>query len=352
MPKILTNNTNIPEVFARACEIDRHRTYGDISVTGLIDAPQPRYLIAMNTVEQDVSDMLWMLFGTAMHHIVERAEVGDARARQIMDAVMTLTEVAEERKGVEGKFSPKKLFAAAEYLRDLAKTLFPEAFNTADLIEKTLSVTIKTDIGSLELSGTMDKFQSDIGLLTDYKLTSTWAYIYEESKKKWYAQQNTYAWMLRESGYEVKNSQITALFKDWSKINTFKSKDYPKSMVMNIPVKLGSHKAMTKYMKERATIHLRAMQGDVDPCSDKERWASDDVFKVRKPGANRALNKGVFTNETSAVKFMEDNSLKYPKLEIEHKPGENKRCESFCVCKDVCPQYKAIKESKSYDKSK
>ena len=261
MPVILTNKTNIPEVFARACEIDRHRTYGDISVTGLIDAPQPRYLKATNNIEEDVADRLWMLFGTAMHHIVERAEIGNARARQLIDAVITMEELSDENIIKDPKFGSERLKSAAQYLRDLAKACFPEAFNSKDLIEKTMSVWIKTDIGSLELSGTVDKFESEPGILTDYKLTSTWGYVYEESKKKWYAQQNTYAWMLRELGYTVNEAKISALFKDWSAVNLLKNKNYPKSMVMDIPVKLYPHDQMTEYVKERAKIHLMLKRG-------------------------------------------------------------------------------------------
>lgn len=333
MPIVLTNKHNIPEVFAKACEVDRHRTYGDISVTQLIDAPQIRFLKKEHVIEEDVSDRLWMLFGTAMHHILERAEVGHAGARQLIDAAITLDEI-----GGDGNMK------AANYLRDLARKEFPGAFNENKLVEKTISHIIKTDIGSLELSGTMDKFMVDTKTLFDYKVTSTYAYVYEESKQKWYAQQNAYAYMLRENGYEVEHAFISALFKDWKQpFGKVGSKDYPKSMVMDIPVKLYPHKAIEKWLKERVELHLRAMDGDVVPCTDKERWSSDDIWKVKKVGGTKALNGGVFTSEAMADKFMSDNEIKYPKLHKELTLGENKRCEKYCSCSSVCPQFAEIK---------
>ena len=334
MARKLTNKNNIPELFARACEIDRHRTYGDISVTQLIDAPQIRFLKATEEVTEDVSDMLWMLFGTAMHHILERAEVGHASARQLIDAAVTLDEIGGGKTG-----------GAADYLRELARSEFPDAFNSEILVEKTVSVVVKGKHGTLELSGTCDKFEVAACRLRDYKLTSTYAYTYEESKKKWYAQLNVYAFMFREMGYEVDEAVITALFKDWKTSGKFHSKDYPPSMVMDIPVKLYPHEKVKKYVEDRIDLHLRAMNRDVVPCTEKERWASASVWKVQKVGAKRALNHGVFDNEAQAIKFMSDNEIKYPKLEIIHKPGENKRCENYCPCSGVCPQFKKIKEA-------
>src|SRR5690606_10086749 len=132
-------------------------------------------------IEEDVSNRLWMLLGTGVHHVIDRAEVSHASARELLDAVAVLERLGDDTS-----------LKVAKWLNKEARKRFPEAFNDDVITEKTLSITIKTDIGNLELSGTFDKFWVDLGKLQDYKLTTVWGYIYEESKKKWYAQLNVY----------------------------------------------------------------------------------------------------------------------------------------------------------------
>ena len=167
MPIKLVNKTGVPEVLARACQVDRHVSYGDISVTRFIDAPQIPYLLAHNTVEEDVSNRLWMLLGTGVHHVIDRAEIAHASARELLDAAAVLERLGDE-----------KNLKAAEYLRKEARAKFPDAFDENVITERTLTITIKTEIGELELSGTFDKFWVDLKKLKDYKLTTVWGYIY------------------------------------------------------------------------------------------------------------------------------------------------------------------------------
>lgn len=335
MPIKLVNKTGVPEVLARACLVDKHRSYGDISVTKFIDAPQIHYLLAHNTVEEDVVNRLWMLLGTGVHHIIDRAEVAHASARQLLDAVEVLRDIGGDKNG-----------KAADFLNTLARAKFPEAFSKDVITEKTLTVSIETDIGVLELSGTFDKFWVKKKLLEDYKVTSVWGYLYEESKKKWYAQMNTYAYMLRKSGFEVEEAQIMAIFKDYKEIEKVRNRDYPKAMAMEIPIPLHPQEKMEKWIKKRAELHLRAMNGDVEPCTPKEMWATNDTWKVTTKERKRAIKAG-FISEEAANDFMEMNELKYIGMYKEFYPGERKRCDKFCPVASVCPQYAAYQELKS-----
>lgn len=317
----LTNNLNFPEVFVKACLVDRHFTQGDISTTRLVDAPQIRMLRANNDIQEDVSDRLWMLFGTAMHNILERAEISHFGARAIMQAAEVFHDMEAEKDRAIG-----------DRLVELCKEKFPAEFESKDLIEHTLSVVID----GMEISGTMDKFVFETGTLQDYKVTGSYAYVYEESKKKWYAQQNIYAYMLREHGYTVNNAEIIALFKDWNKFKTFKQKDYPKSPVMQIPVKLIEHERVHNYLKSRVELHRRAQAGEQIDCTGKERWATAASFAVKRPGGKRAVK--IFDQREFAEKYVEDKRLEKPDLFIEDRPGENRRCNEYCPVKDVCPQ--------------
>lgn len=324
MPVIITNKYNLPEVFVQACKIDRHVTNGDISVTTLIDSPQPRLLKNIHTIEQDVSEMIDMLFGTAIHHVLERSEVKHFYARQLMDAANVLADLDK--------------IPAAEKIRALAREKFPEAFNTEDLIEKNLVI----EIDGLTISGTLDKYVAESKKLQDYKSASVYAYIYEESKKKWYEQVNIYAYMLREHGYPVEEAEIIAIFKDWSRMGAMRSKaTYPPQKVMSIPIKLVEHDKVLKYIKSRVERHKKAIETGTASCTPKERWSTADSFAVYGKGKAKALK--ILPDQDSADKFMEDNAIKYGKMTVQLRPGEQKRCESFCPVRDVCPQYKEIK---------
>ena len=324
----ITNKHNLPEIFLKACMIDTHVTRGEISTTQIIDAPQIRQLRRHNDIEEDVSDRIWMLFGTAMHHILERAEIDHYRARSLMEACQVLDQL--------GADDSKKV---ADWLRDKAHKEFPEAFESKDLIENTMSVIVD----GMEISGTCDVFRTEEGILQDYKVTGTWAYIYEEAKKKWYAQQNIYAYMLRENGYTVNSASIIGIFKDWSKMKTLRSKDYPPSAIMDIDVPLIPHEKVHKYLQKRVALHRKAQSGEHVPCSAKERWATADAFAVKKKGGKKAVR--VLPSLELAENFIKDNEgFKYTGLYIEHRPGEQKRCKDYCAVSEFCPQWKKFQE--------
>jgi hypothetical protein len=68
-------------------------------------------------------------------------------------------------------------------------------------------------------------------------------------------------------------------------------------------------------------------------------WATSDTFAVTTPGRKRAIK--VYDKESLAQGFLMGDGAKYDKAFIEKRPGEYKRCDSYCAVKDVCPQKKA-----------
>ena len=73
----ITNKYGLPESIVRAVTFDSHRREGHISVTELIKPPQMRHLeIVYDTeIEEDASDRLWALLGSAVHVVLERASL-------------------------------------------------------------------------------------------------------------------------------------------------------------------------------------------------------------------------------------------------------------------------------------
>jgi len=73
----LTNRTGLPQPIVDAIKADTYsRGEADISVTQLIDPPQKVWLEEQHAdeIEQDVSDLIYILFGKLMHELLEKAE--------------------------------------------------------------------------------------------------------------------------------------------------------------------------------------------------------------------------------------------------------------------------------------
>ena len=320
MAIILTNKYGISDAIYKACLVDNHRTIGDISVTQLLDSPQVRMLRRANDIEEDVVDRIWALMGTAVHYVVELGEISSREARILLEAAEVLMKQDQEK--------------AAKWMYEFIEKTYPDYKNKNILTENTLSHTIE----GMTISGTFDRFDISKGLLDDYKNTSVWAYMNPESVKKWVGQQNTYAFLLREHGYDVKASQITAIFRDFSAAKKF-TKGYPKNPVETFPIKLQSHAFMADYLLKRVRLHKAAeLDGIIPECTTKERWATSDTFAVTAPGRQRAIK--VFPDKPMADAFLLGEGAKYAKAFITKRPGEAKRCDSYCAVSHACPQNK------------
>lgn len=324
MPKIYTNEHNLPESYVKAVKVDKHRVYGDISVTQLIDAPQIRVLRKQHDEVVDVKDMLWALFGTALHSVLERSEQDSMDARILMQAKEVLIDTGDEK--------AKKV---AEWLDKMIPQFYPDGVNTDVMLEHTMTV----DYLGWTLSGTCDRFTKSTGLLEDYKSCSTYEYTNPESRKKWHAQQNIYAHMLRQMGYEVHKAQIVAIFKNWSRMESMRNKDYPPLPIMCLEVPLFEDTKIQKYIVDRIKLHQDAEKGIVPECTGKERWSKADAYAVVKEGGKRALR--VLQTEAQAKEFIRANEFKYKEeLVIQYRPGEDLRCSSYCPVSQHCQQLK------------
>ena len=320
MATILTNKYGISDAIVKACMIDNHKTVGDISCTALIDAPQIRLLRRKFDIEEDVSDRIWALMGTAVHYVIDLGEITNVEARKILQAAEVLM-----------KHDQKK---AAEFMYKFVQENYPDHKDANILTETTLSYTID----GFTFSGTFDRFTIDKGLLDDYKNTSVYAYINEESRKKWIAQLNVYAFLLREHGYTVNEAQITAIFRDFSPSRRT-MKGYPQAPVATFPIKLQSHAFMMEYITKRIKIHKTAEFNDeLPPCNTKERWATNDTFAVKSPGRKNAIR--VFAEKPLAEAFILGDGATYKNAYVETRPGDSLRCDSYCAVRAVCPQNK------------
>jgi hypothetical protein len=230
----VTNRGNLPAHLASVIEgAWRNDAYdgprGDriITVTQLI-APAQKFQLERQheaDLEIDVLDMIPMLRGSALHHLLDRA----------------------------GQNVP---------------TLIPE---------RRLSVMHD----GWTISGKSDVFLTNDFKIIDYKDSSVWSYIY--TKPEWEYQLNVYAWLATRNGMTVKGLEVDLFCGDWRRSEARKNPDYPERAVA-IPIKLWTTEEQTAYVDQRLKLH----RSTLPPCSPEERWAKADSWALKKDGNKKA----------------------------------------------------------------
>ena len=292
----LTNKFNLPKPFEDFIRNDKYsRGDADISVTELIDSPRIRQMkrIHADNMEQDISDRIWSLFGTAVHHILESAEPD----RGVVN---------EQRLSAE--IDGWLLSGAVDYQR-----VYPEN----------------------------GKMFVDV---VDYKVTSVWSLLLGE-KPEWEKQLNTYAWLIEKNkNATVRSIKICAILRDWSRRKAEQDPSYPQAPVEMVDVKLWSFQRREDFVKENIQLHQNAEQGwdelEVLPkCTDEHRWMRPPTFAVKKPRNKRAVR--VLDSMEDAQKYIDNQSDNT--LYVEERKGVNTRCEgNFCGVSEFCSQFREI----------
>jgi hypothetical protein len=280
-----TNLTNLPAPLAAAIRNDAYVQVGRMSVTGLMQPPQKKVLEYRyrDKITTDVSENIFSLFGQAVHSVLERSA--------------TVNEVAEKR-----------------YV-----------------------VTIR----GWEISGQVDLFESlhaSGGLLSDYKTLGTLSYMIGGKSEEWAQQLNAYAYLFSKHGVEVKQLQIVAILRDWSKRKARRDRDYPQAGVQVISVPLWPLEKTEKWIEDRVQKHQAAesmLEKNLPPCSDAERWMGETKWAVMKEGRKSALR--VFDTEGEADALVVEKGAGHAKVS---RPGEAIRCQDYCKAAPFCPQLK------------
>ena len=176
--------------------------------------------------------------------------------------------------------------------------------------------------------------------LFDYKVTSVWA-VLRGVKDEWVKQLNIYAQLLREASFSVEALRVITILRDWSKHQVRKSKDYPETQVVMLPVPLWHPDKALEYIEERVHLH-QVCEGledtDLPLCSSEERWERPTKYAVIKKGQKRAMR--VLDSMEEAEDWREMKGGK--ELEIEIRQGESVRCESYCDCAPYCDFHKSL----------
>lgn len=289
----ITNRHNLPETIINVL----HRpTYSKgeahLSVTELINSPRVVQLRKKhwNDIEEDASDMVWSLFGSALHNILQHGKASN--------------HVVEKR-----------------------------LFN---------------DIDGWKISGALDLMVIDPDGVSifDYKCTSVWSVMAD--KVEWQRQLNVYAWLVEKATqHVVKSLQIVAILRDWSAREASVKEGYPQAPIVVVDVTLWSMDVREDYVKKRINQHNEALfateVGEALPeCSKEDCWEKPTLYAIKKVGNKRATS--VFSKQEEAEAKKQELGDAY---EIEVRPGERTRCEKFCSVSTWCNQYQTYKEEKN-----
>ena len=295
-----TNASNLPKAIERAVENDPYESNSDISTTRLIAPPRIRVLQKRNwdLIEEDVSDRIFSLLGQSVHHVIERAK--------------TRKEISERRL----------------YYKDDKIT------------------------NGWTLSGQFDLLNRD-GHLIDFKVTSAWSVVkaLTEGKAEWENQLNVLDFLCRKNPKDlinykteikVKRLSIMAILRDWSKIQTMKSDNYPRKQVAMIPIRRWTEEEQDSYVKERIKIHQNAEKvSELPLCTATERWHRDDKFAVMKSGRKSAVR--LLDTRQLALDFLKSQGMVEGKgCSIVERKGEDVRCQHYCNVNQFCSHYMKV----------
>lgn len=281
----ITNKFGLPETIVN---VVRRPTYtkggAHLSVTELMTSPRIVQLRAANLdkIEQDVSDFVWSLFGTAIHGVLEHGK-GD-------------NHIVEER--------------------------------------------IHAHLDGYNISGAIDlqTIEPDGITISDYKTTGAWSVMQE--KKDWETQLNIYAWLVETVKKQpVKAIEIVAIIRDWSRREAQTRDGYPQAPIVTIKIPMWDLSYTEQYIKDRIHAHADAhlsllTNGELPLCTPEDMWEKPAVWAIKKEGNVRA--KTLCSTEEEANQKLAELGKGYA---IEHRPGERTRCQNYCSVSEFCEQW-------------
>ena len=280
----VSNRLNLPEAFVKAVSTTRHNEAGCFSATTLNKGAKEIILTDrhFDEITVDAADSVWAVWGTAVHALLES--------------------------------QPDNNF-------------HEESF--------------KVPVSNSFVTGQVDSYDMENGVINDWKTASVWKVQFNDFKD-WRAQGLTYAWLLQQSGLEVKKCRFVALLKDHSKTKAKTDSSYPQS-----PVFIYEFDVTAADMEETAARILAKVQeiesayelddDAIEPCSAEERWADGEKWAVMKNGRKTAVK--VFDNQLDADAMAGEMGNAYY---VEHRPAISRKCGDYCNCKDFCNFYKAM----------
>lgn len=289
---IITNKYNLPQAlvdFATRKDDTYVRDPQAFGATTLLNGVREIVLKRRHgeEIEQDISDMVWMLFGSAVHKIAE-------------------------------------------------------SHDTSGESEKDYRLVFEN---GLALRGRVDYYNNTEQAVEDYKTCSVWKVIYQDFED-WRKQGVMYALLLAASGKKVVKLRFHALLKDWKagdyRLALLQNKFYPEHAMWTWEYELqpNDFDEIVKFAGDKLKEVEKALlltDDELPVCSPSERWNDGDKYAVMKNGRVSALR--VLDNREDADTYLREKGGDF----IEVKKGVDRKCEDYCLVKEFCQHYKGNK---------
>lgn len=284
----ITNVYGMPEALVKFAEEDYIIKPNEYRATSLLKGYKEILLNRKyyDDVTVDVTQLIWMLFGKAVHYMLESQEA------------------------TPGIHKENRLYMK---------------------------------IGNYTLSGQYDEYNEDTFDIGDYKTTSVWK-ILHKNFDDWYKQGCIYALLLNQNGKSAETFTVTAFLKDHSPEKALHTKDYPPFPVYKhtFDIKPEDIVATEKWVKDKIKTlsFMTTMNVDnVEPCEPEERWQQDPTFAVMKEGRKSAMR--VLDTEEEAWEWVDEKVKEsdLTKVNVVLRPGRNRKCESYCFFNKYCNFY-------------
>lgn len=293
---IITNKNNLPSALVNLAQDRYEPKEKRYSATTLLN---PTRMIILerryfDKIVVDVSDLVWLIFGTAVHEILE----------------------SHDKTGyAEIKFEQKV-------------------------------------INDYTLVGKIDLYNKADYAIEDYKTASVWKVKFGDFDD-WEKQGLIYAWLAMQEGFLVKKIRFHALLKDWTarelRLAKLKGDFYPENSIWTWEHNININEILEieNFINEKLNelIIAEKLPDDKLPlCSPEERWYSGDTFAVMKNGGKRALR--VLDNMEDAELYLKNKGGDY----ISKRIGENRRCKDYCDVCQFCDFYKSLSNESEEEK--
>ena len=285
----ITNRANLPAPFVRMAEDEYKPTPKRYSITTLLKPVKEILLKRRHNeeIEQDCSEMIWLLFGKAVHSVLENYGTG------------------------ENEFTEERIEAELE--------------------------------NGYTVSGVLDFYDIDKGEVVDYKTASVWKTIYKDYDD-WKTQGLGYAWLLHQKGLPCNKVTFYAILKDWQTSKAKHDSTYPQLPIARVSFNVSKKEIseIDKFIRDKIDLLAKyegAPDSELPLCTADERWNSGDKYAVMKKGRKTAMRVLDSLNEAEEWKIANGGDY------IETRKGEDKKCNDYCLCCEYCDYWKNSKEA-------
>lgn len=283
----ITNNKNLPEVIVRKINREKHNAPHTVSATTLKSGTRAFWLTDRHDSEitVDVVNMLWALWGTVAHTILEEED--------------------------ENTFVEEK-------------------------VEKLIQ-------GDWKVTGRIDGYNMLTCEVYDWKTTSAWKIVYKNFDD-WKFQGLVYAWLLKQNGLECKKCRFIAMLKDHSRKDAMFNTSYPQEPVSIYEFDVTEKDLADIEIKIRAKMkeiieNENTPDDELPLCTPEERWQKTEyaVFKNKtSKRAEKVFNEKNFPNTSDEELLRLANEFKDAiggELVDRSKDG---KCDGYCACCEFC----------------